>query len=252
MLKQLKALVAMAVIAAATCPARAQEGPRPMAYTDFSNPPVTEGDKWWARVYQLEPEVLGRGNAFAAHYSIGRPWARQEFGVFFSERLCLDIKTIGDATVSKCPAELITYPKGKPYRVDTVADTCVVRIGTLAQQPQKQNRRAATETHGFAVLKPGVYMPTKIGCAGLGGASSVTFDGQNFSGHYQVCRTVAVAGIPNHYSSSCLEGQGTNWPKAKDIDASPDKMTVRQTIIVISSTTFVLDDEQYEYCAGTR
>jgi hypothetical protein len=101
------------------------------------------------------------------------------------------------------------------------------------------------------MLKPGEYVATKVGCEGLGGAGSMSFDGRNFSGHYTVCHTVPVSGIPNHYSNTCVEGQGINFPKNNEIDTR-DGTTIQRTIIVKSPTIVDIDGEKYGFCVGEQ
>lgn len=133
--------VSVATIALAlTCsPARAQYGAatRPFEHTDFSVDAQTRTDQWWARVFSTELEVMTHGAAFAAHFSIARPWARQEIGVYYADRLCRDVTTIADAIVSLCPAELITYPNDQPFTVQKVSDVCVARIGDKPPTPSQ-------------------------------------------------------------------------------------------------------------------
>lgn len=99
-------------------------------------------------------------------------------------------------------------------------------------------------------LKPGLYVSAKVGCSGLGGAGTIDFDGQNFSGHYQVCRTEALSDAKDHYRSTCIEAQGPDWPTLEDINKNPDKTTEDAKILVISKTAFTKNGARYNYCGA--
>lgn len=73
------------------------------------------------------------------------------------------------------------------------------------------------------------------------------FDGENLSGHYQICRTKKQE-QKHMFSSTCIEAQGPEQPTIADIDKDPDKKTVSQRIVVKSKTEFSVDDIPYEYC----
>lgn len=98
-------------------------------------------------------------------------------------------------------------------------------------------------------LKRGVYVADVVGCTGVGGAGEMTFDGKNFSGHYQVCRTDPIAGQPGQFQSTCSEGQGSHWPTQAQIDADPDKTTATVTLKVTSAQSFIMDHDSYRFCA---
>ena len=104
----------------------------------------------------------------------------------------------------------------------------------------------------LAKLRPGLYVAASVGCDGLGGAGTVDFDGRNFSGHYQVCRTSAVANAPNRFRSTCIEASGPDWPGPGDIDRNPDKTNEEATIIVASPTSFNKNGTAYAYCGARQ
>jgi hypothetical protein len=117
----------LAVVSSA---ARAQQ-PRPFEYTDFANTEETEGDHWWRRYYGEEREVVLYQPSFAAHVSIQRDKSQQAFAIFYSPRVCSDVKTVNGATLSKCPARFTRFfPSGSnPDVVNLPDDVCVVRVG---------------------------------------------------------------------------------------------------------------------------
>ncbi|MBS7556400.1 hypothetical protein KHC23_22465 [Ancylobacter dichloromethanicus] len=96
-------------------------------------------------------------------------------------------------------------------------------------------------------LRPGVYLPADIGCQGIGGAGELYFDGKNFSGHYQLCRTDPLA-WRNGYRSTCVEAQGADQPKLEDIDKDPDRTTADATIVARSNRAFDYNNTRYNFC----
>ena len=98
-------------------------------------------------------------------------------------------------------------------------------------------------------LKPGLYVSTKVGCSGLGGAGTMDFDGANFSGHYQLCRTQPIQGS-DRYRSNCIEAQGPKKPLLSDIDKDPDKVTEDISIRILSTTSFMKNAETYQLCGA--
>ena len=105
------------------------------------------------------------------------------------------------------------------------------------------------EAAGISDLKKGVYVADVVGCTGVGGAGEMTFDGKNFSGHYQVCRTDPIAAQPRQFQSTCAEGQGSHWPTLAQIDTDPHKTTAKVTLKVTSVQSFVMDHDSYHFCA---
>lgn len=96
-------------------------------------------------------------------------------------------------------------------------------------------------------LRTGSYLPSDIGCSGIGGAGELYFDGKNFSGHYQACHTVPLT-AQNRFRSTCVEAQGGGQPSAQDIDKDPDRTTAEATIIVKSARAFDYNNRHYQYC----
>lgn len=99
-------------------------------------------------------------------------------------------------------------------------------------------------------LKPGLYVSTKVGCSGLGGAGTMDFDGANFSGHYQLCRTQPIQGSADRYRSNCIEAQGPKNRLLSDIDKDPDKVTEDISIRILSTTSFMKNAETYQLCGA--
>jgi len=120
----------------------------------------------------------------------------------------------------------------------------------VAAQAQVQGG-GSTKGNPLSRLRPGEYASVKVGCAGLGGGGSASFDGRNLSGHYQVCKTTPIPGSANRYLQRCLEGQGANNHTLADIDTNPNASDDQQTIIVNSPTNFTIDGEQYAFCGGS-
>lgn len=95
-------------------------------------------------------------------------------------------------------------------------------------------------------LRSGSYVQRPAACETLGGAPTMTFDGRNFSGHYQMCRTDQLGG--SRVRNSCIEAQGPNRPNPSEIDTDPDRTTVETTVTVQSPTAFTLSGKQYRFC----
>lgn len=123
-----------------------------------------------------------------------------------------------------------------------IASTCLI-LATLGTSS------FAEDLH---ILKPGLYVAAKVGCDGLGGAGTIDFDGQNFSGHYQVCRTEPVPSAKDRYRSTCIEAQGPKWPTIEDINKSPDRTSEDSTIIAISKSAFSKNGVRYNYCGASK
>ena len=96
-------------------------------------------------------------------------------------------------------------------------------------------------------LKAGHYVIKEIGCTGGGSAASLTFDGRNLSGHYQVCRTDPISGT--RFRSTCIEAQGLDRRTVDQINADPDKTVIEQSIVVRSAGEVVVDGVVYGFCS---
>ena len=96
-------------------------------------------------------------------------------------------------------------------------------------------------------LKAGHYVIKEIGCTGGGSAASLTFDGRNLSGHYQVCRTDPISGT--RFRSTCIESQGLDRRTIDQINADPDKTVIEQSIVVRSAGEVVVDGVVYGLCS---
>jgi hypothetical protein len=95
-------------------------------------------------------------------------------------------------------------------------------------------------------LRPGSYIQRPAVCSALGGAGTMTFDGHNFSGHYQMCRTDALGG--SRVRNTCIEAQGPTRPDPKEIDTDPDRTVVEATVSVQSPTSFTISGKQFQFC----
>ena len=100
---------------------------------------------------------------------------------------------------------------------------------------------------GIKALEKGFYLPTDVGCTGIGGAAEIYFDGANISGHYQLCKTTKND-QKNSYKSVCIEAQGPDQPTMADIEKDPDRTTVVQEIDVKSKASFILNKRIYNHC----
>ena len=95
-------------------------------------------------------------------------------------------------------------------------------------------------------LRPGSYVQRPASCSALGGAGTMTFDGHNVSGHYQMCRTDALGG--SRVRNTCIEAQGPNRPDPKEIDTDPDRTVGEATVTVQSPTSFTMSGKQFQFC----
>lgn len=100
---------------------------------------------------------------------------------------------------------------------------------------------------GIKALEKGFYLPTDVGCIGIGGAAEIYFDGANISGHYQLCKTTKID-QKNLYKSVCIEAQGPDQPTMADIEKDPDRTAVVQEINVRSEDDFVMNGRAYMHC----
>ena len=105
---------------------------------------------------------------------------------------------------------------------------------------------AASFALDIRYLRPGSYIQRPAACSALGGAGTMSFDGRNFSGHYQMCRTDALGG--SRVRNTCIEAQGPNRPDSKEIDTDPDRTIVEATVIVQSPTSFTMSGKQFQFC----
>lgn len=95
-------------------------------------------------------------------------------------------------------------------------------------------------------LRQGSYIERPATCSALGGAGTMSFDGRNFSGHYQMCRTDALGG--SRFRNTCIEAQGPNRPDPKEIDTDPDRTVGEATVTVQSPTSFTMSGKQFQFC----
>ena len=95
-------------------------------------------------------------------------------------------------------------------------------------------------------LRPGSYVQRPASCSALGGVGTMTFDGRNFSGHYQMCRTDPLGG--SRVRNICIEAQGPDRPDPKEIDTDPDRTVVEATVTVQSPTSFTMSGKQFQFC----
>jgi hypothetical protein len=129
--RRIRCVAALALgLAAVSSAARAQQ-PQPFQYTDYANPKDNATDQFWRRYYGEEREVVLYQPSFTAHVGIQRDHSQQAFAIFYSPRVCSDLRTVNGATLSKCPARMARFfPSGStPDVINLADDVCVVRIG---------------------------------------------------------------------------------------------------------------------------
>jgi hypothetical protein len=119
--------------------------------------------------------------------------------------------------------------------------TAIIGLTTIALM-------GAVNAADINALKKGDYMPTAVGCKGLGGSGSTYFDGKNLSFHYSFCKTQPIG--KNTYHQTCVEAQGpelTNMTMKK-LEKSPDRTEFDIKLRVLSPTKFQFDNSLYKFC----
>jgi hypothetical protein len=94
-------------------------------------------------------------------------------------------------------------------------------------------------------LTAGIYQAAPNGCAHATGAGTMTFDGSNFSGNHQFCKTTPLK-KQFAYQLECMDLMGDKTPA--DFDTDPDKETLELTIRVTNSRSFSVNGQLYDYC----
>lgn len=106
----------------------------------------------------------------------------------------------------------------------------------------------------ISALKSGLYMDSSVGCDGPL-AGSISFDGANFSGHKQVCKT-SKSSRPRVYSNICVEAmtQSDYVKYSRMTPAALAKVDERQksevNIEVTGPESFRLDGTEYKLCVS--
>jgi hypothetical protein len=97
-------------------------------------------------------------------------------------------------------------------------------------------------------LQPGLYLPERAPCSAIGGAGTVSFDGRNLSGHYQLCVTRPLSG--DTYKSTCVEAQGPDLTSLTEekVLIDPDRTEIRQQVKLTSPKSFELNSVKYRFC----
>jgi hypothetical protein len=129
--RRIPGIAALALGLAAVSGAALAQQPLPFQYTDYASPQDNDADQFWRRYYGEEREVVLYQPSFSAHVTIQRDHSQQAFAIFYSSRVCSDVKTVARATLSKCPARFTRFfPTGSaPDVVNMPDDACVVRVG---------------------------------------------------------------------------------------------------------------------------
>jgi hypothetical protein len=141
-------VVALAFGLVAGCGGAWAQQPRSFEYTDYANPKDNDTDQFWRRYYGEEREVVLYQPSFAAHITIQRDASQQAFAIFYSPRVCSDVKTVNGATLSRCPARFTRFfPSGSTPDVVNLPDyVCVVRVGDKPPPASDVGWNATQET----------------------------------------------------------------------------------------------------------
>lgn len=98
-------------------------------------------------------------------------------------------------------------------------------------------------------LTPGIYQAGPGGCAHPSGVGTMTFDGDNFSGNHQFCKTTPLD-KPYQYQLDCMDLMGGKSPA--NFDTDPDRERFVLTIRVQDPHSFTIDGQRYDYCGGLK
>jgi hypothetical protein len=101
-----------------------------------------------------------------------------------------------------------------------------------------------------ATLTPGLYQAGPNGCAHPSGAGAMTFDGANFSGNHQFCKTTPAEG-QDQYRLECMDLMG-GQKTAADFDRDPNKEVFTLAIKVVNKHEFSVNGQSYDYCGGLK
>lgn len=96
-------------------------------------------------------------------------------------------------------------------------------------------------------LTPGSYQAGD--CNNPSGAGYMSFDGANFSGNHQICRTTALGKA--RFRTVCMDTMG-GGRTARDFDAATDKESFDLTIVPISDHAVKIGAQLYELCEPTK
>ena len=105
-----------------------------------------------------------------------------------------------------------------------------------------------------SALTPGLYQAGLNSCSSPTGAGTMSFDGTNFSGNHQFCRTAVIAG-PDRYRLTCMDlmpGPNGMAKTPADFDRVPDKETIDVTIKIENSRRFAINGQQYSFCEALK
>ena len=108
---------------------------------------------------------------------------------------------------------------------------------------------------GRARLLPGIYQAGQHGCSHPTGAGALVFNGTNFSGEHQFCKTTKMKG-KGKFHLNCMDLQGLNLghfpPTAKEFVNSKENEKVDLTIVFTSKKSFLVNGGVYRYCGGLK
>ena len=109
---------------------------------------------------------------------------------------------------------------------------------------------AGAQADQRASLTPGIYQAAPNGCAHPSGVGAMTFDGANFSGNHQFCKTTPAEG-QDQFRLECMDLMGGQKTVA-DFDRDPNKEVFTLTIKVANKREFSLNGQSYDYCGGLK
>ena len=101
-----------------------------------------------------------------------------------------------------------------------------------------------------ATLTPGLYQAGPDGCTHPSSVGAMTFDGANFSGNHQFCKTTP-AEEQDQYRLECMDLMG-GQKTAADFDRDPNKEVFILTIKIGNSREFSVNGQSYNYCGGQK
>lgn len=130
------------------------------------------------------------------------------------------------------------------HRTKLIAATSV--LIALQSTAQAQDARST--------LAPGSYQAGVDGCKNPTGVGTMTFDGANFSGNGQFCKTDFLGG--DRYRLTCIGlANGTDKPRTKaDFSSVPDgeKDKIEVTIKIKGKRAVEIDGTPYAFCGAKQ
>lgn len=135
------------------------------------------------------------------------------------------------------PAIAVANEKGNTFMSALAALALFIPLSGAIAADQRSN------------LTPGIYQAGPNGCSHPTSAGTMTFDGTNFSGNHQFCKTIPLD-QQFRYRLTCIDLMGDKSPA--DFDTDPNKEDFDLTIRVVDSHKFSIDGQRYEFCGGLK